>query len=117
MVLAAIFAIVGHSASLFMGFKGGKGVATGLGVLSMLMPQVTLIVFLVWLALVKITGYVSLGSIVAAACVPVLAYAFGAPVEYLVFGVAAAILIVVRHRANIGRLLSGTESKIKAGHR
>jgi len=117
MVLAAIFAIVGHSASLFMGFKGGKGVATGLGVLSMLMPQVTLIVFLVWLALVKITGYVSLGSIVAAACVPVLAYVFGAPVEYLVFGVAAAILIVVRHRANIGRLLSGTESKIKAGHR
>ena len=117
MVLAAIFAIVGHSASLFMGFKGGKGVATGLGVLSMLMPQVTLIVFLVWLALVKITGYVSLGSIVAAACVPVLAYAFGAPVEYLVFGVAAAILIVVRHRANIGRLLNGTESKIKAGHR
>ena len=117
MVLAAIFAIVGHSASLFMGFKGGKGVATGLGVLSMLMPQVTLIVFLVWLALVKITGYVSLGSMVAAACVPVLAYAFGAPVEYLVFGVAAAILIVVRHRANIGRLLSGTESKIKAGHR
>ena len=117
MVLAAIFAIVGHSASLFMGFKGGKGVATGLGVLSMLMPQVTLIVFLVWLALVNITGYVSLGSMVAAACVPVLAYAFGAPVEYLVFGVAAAILIVVRHRANIGRLLSGTESKIKAGHR
>ena len=117
MVLASIFAIVGHSASLFMGFKGGKGVATGLGVLSMLMPQVTLIVFLVWMALVKITGYVSLGSMVAAACVPVLAYAFGAPVEYLVFGVAAAILIVVRHRANIGRLLSGTESKIKAGHR
>ena len=117
MVLAAIFAIVGHSASLFMGFKGGKGVATGLGVLSMLMPQVTLIVFLVWLALVKITGYVSLGSIVAAACVPVLAYVFGAPVEYLVFGVAAAILIVVRHKANISRLLSGTESKITAGHR
>ena len=117
MVLAAIFAIVGHSASLFMGFKGGKGVATGLGVLSMLMPQVTLIVFLVWLALVKITGYVSLGSMVAAACVPVLAYAFGVPVEYLVFGVAAAILIVVRHKANISRLLSGTESKITAGHR
>ena len=59
MVLAAIFAIVGHSASLFMGFKGGKGVATGLGVLSMLMPQVTGIVFLIWLVIVKLTGYVS----------------------------------------------------------
>lgn len=117
MVLAAIFAIVGHSCSLFMGFKGGKGVATGLGVLSMLMPQVTVIVFLVWLVLVKLTGYVSLGSMTAAVCVPVLAFAFNAPAEYLVFGVAAALLIVVRHKANIGRLLNGTESKIKAGHR
>ena len=117
MVLAAIFAIVGHSCSLFMGFKGGKGVATGLGVLSMLMPQVTVIVFLVWLVLVKLTGYVSLGSMVAAVCVPVLAFYLKAPVEYLVFGVAAALLIVVRHKANIGRLLNGTESKIKAGHR
>ncbi len=117
MVLAAIFAIVGHSCSLFMGFKGGKGVATGLGVLSMLMPQVTVIVFLVWLVLVKLTGYVSLGSMVAAVCVPVLAFCLKAPVEYLVFGVAAALLIVVRHKANIVRLLNGTESKIKAGHR
>jgi len=117
MVLAAIFAIVGHSASLFMGFKGGKGVATGLGVLCMLMPQVTGIVFLIWLVIVKLTGYVSLGSIVAAICVPVLAFIFHAPAEYLVFGVIAALLIVARHKANIGRLLSGTESKIKAGHR
>lgn len=117
MVMAAIFAIVGHSASLFMGFKGGKGVATGLGVLSMLMPQVTGIVFLIWLVIVKLTGYVSLGSMVAAVCVPMLAFAFHAPMEYIVFGVAAAVLIVVRHKANIGRLLNGTESKIKAGHR
>ena len=117
MVLAAIFAIAGHSASLFMGFKGGKGVATGLGVLSMLMPQVTGIVFLIWLVIVKLTGYVSLGSMVAAVCVPMLAFAFHAPMEYIAFGVAAAVLIVVRHKANIGRLLNGTESKIKAGHR
>ena len=116
MVLAAIFAIVGHSASLFMGFKGGKGVATGLGVLCMLMPQVTGLVFLIWLVIVKLTGYVSLGSIVAAICVPVLAFSFQAPAEYLAFGVIAALLIVVRHKTNIGRLLNGTESKIKAGH-
>jgi glycerol-3-phosphate acyltransferase PlsY len=83
----------------------------------MLMPQVTGIVFLIWLVLVKLTGYVSLGSMVAAVCVPVLAFAFHAPMEYIVFGVAAALLIVVRHKANIGRLLNGTESKIKAGHR
>ena len=117
MVLAAIFAIAGHSASLFMGFKGGKGVATGLGVLCMLMPQVTGLVFLIWLLIVKLTGYVSLGSIVAAVCVPVLALSFQAPAEYLAFGVIAALLIVARHKANIGRLLNGTEAKIKAGHR
>ena len=117
MVLAAIFAIVGHSASLFMQFKGGKGVATGLGVLSMLMPQVTVIVFLVWLAIVKMTGYVSLGSIVSAILVPILAFIFGYPTEFLVFSVLAAVLITVRHHANIVRLLNGTESKIKAGHR
>lgn len=117
MVLAAVFAIVGHSCSIFLRFKGGKGVATGLGVIVMLMPLQAGIVFLVWLAIVKVTGYVSLGSIVAAALVPVLAYLAGYPTEFVVFGLAAAILIIVRHHSNITRLLNGTESKIKAGHR
>lgn len=117
MVLAAIFAIVGHSASLFLHFQGGKGVATGLGAISMLMPQVTVIVFLVWLIIVKLTGYVSLGSIISAALVPVLAWLYGSPMAYIVFGLLAAILIIARHKANIGRLMNGTESKIKAGHR
>lgn len=117
MVLAGVLAIVGHSCSLFLKFKGGKGVATGLGVIVMMMPLPALIVFLIWLAIVKISGYVSLGSIVAAALVPVLAWQFGYPVEYIGFGVLAAAFIIIRHHANIGRLLSGTESKIKAGHR
>ena len=117
MVLGGVFAIVGHSCSLFLKFKGGKGVATGLGVIVMLMPVPALVVFLVWLGIVKISGYVSLGSIVAAALVPLLAWAMGNPCEYIVFGVLAAALIIIRHYANIGRLLSGTESKIKAGHR
>lgn len=117
MVLAAVFAIVGHSCSIFLKFKGGKGVATGLGVIVMLMPLQALIVFLVWLAIVKVTGYVSLGSIVAAALVPVLAYLAGYPMEFTLFGLAAAVLIIVRHHSNITRLLNGTESKIKAGHR
>ena len=60
MVLAGVLAIVGHSCSLFLKFKGGKGVATGLGVIVMMMPLPALIVFLVWLAIVKISGYVSL---------------------------------------------------------
>ena len=116
-VLTGVFAIVGHSCSLFLKFKGGKGVATGLGVIVMMMPVPALLVFLVWLGVVKLSGYVSLGSIVAAALVPVLAWKFGYPVEYIGFGILAAAFIIIRHHANIGRLRSGTESKIKAGHR
>ncbi len=117
MVLGGIAAILGHSASVFLRFKGGKGVATGLGVIAMLMPVVTVIVFFAWLLIVFLTRYVSLGSIVGAALVPVLAFLFDYPTEYTLFGVLAAVLVIVRHHANIGRLLNGTESKIKAGHR
>ena len=117
MILCGILAIVGHSLSIFMQFHGGKGVATGLGVILMLMPVPTAIVFCVWLAIVAVTRYVSLGSIVAAALVPVLAWLWGYETPYILFGVLAALLIIVRHHANIGRLLNGTESKIRAGHR
>lgn len=116
MILCGVLAIVGHSLSLFLRFHGGKGVATGLGVIFMLMPKVTVIVFLVWLLLVLATRYVSLGSIVAAALVPVLALVFGYPALYVAFGVLAAALIIVRHRSNITRLLNGTENRISAGH-
>ncbi len=117
MVLGGIAAILGHSASVFLRFKGGKGVATGLGVIAMLMPAVTGVVFFAWLVIVLVTRYVSLGSIVGAALVPVLAFLFDCPTEYTVFGVLAAVLVIVRHHTNITRLLNGTESKIKAGHR
>lgn len=117
MVLAGICAIIGHSCSVFLKFKGGKGVATGLGVIVMLMPLPALIVFAVWLLIVKIRGYVSLGSIIAAALVPILAWLQGYAMEYTVFGLLAAAFVIVRHKANIIRLLNGSESKIKAGHR
>lgn len=117
MVLAGICAIIGHSCSVFLKFKGGKGVATGLGVIVMLMPLPALIVFAVWLLIVKISGYVSLGSIIAAALVPILTWLQGYAMEYTVFGLLAAAFVIVRHKANIIRLLNGSESKIKAGHR
>lgn len=116
MVLAGICAIIGHSCSVFLKFKGGKGVATGLGVIVMLMPLPALIVFAVWLLIVKISGYVSLGSIITAALVPILAWLQGYAMEYTVFGLLAAAFVIVRHKANIIRLLNGSESKIKAGH-
>ena len=117
MVIGGIAAILGHSASVFLRFKGGKGVATGLGVIAMLMPAVTGIVVFAWLGIVVVTRYVSLGAIVGAALVPIFAFLFAYPTEYLAFGVLAAVLVIVRHHTNITRLLNGTESKIKAGHR
>ena len=113
-VLCGILAIAGHSWSVFLSFKGGKGVATGLGVIAALMPEVTLIVFAVWFAIVYFTGYVSLGSIVGAALVPILTLFFGLHTEFLILGLIAAVFIIYRHKSNIERLLKGTESKIKA---
>ena len=112
MALAGIFAVIGHSLSVFMKFRGGKGVATGLGVITFLMPKVTAIVFLTWLVIVLATRYVSLGSIVAAVLTPILAWIFDMPAQFTLFGLAAAVLIVVRHRANIIRLINGNENKI-----
>ncbi len=113
-IICGLLAIAGHSWSVFLSFKGGKGVATGLGVIAALMPTVTLIVFAVWFAIVYFTGYVSLGSIIGAALVPILALFFGLHTEFLVLGLIAAVFIIYRHKSNIERLLNGTESKIKA---
>ncbi len=113
-VLCGIAAISGHNWSVFMGFKGGRGVATGLGVIALLAPEVTAIVFVVWCLIVFLTRYVSLASIVAAALVPPMMWWFNSGKETLWFGVAAAAFVIIRHRPNIERLLRGEELKIKA---
>ena len=112
MVLAGIFAILGHTFSIYLKMHGGKGVATGLGVIAMMMPKVTLIVFVTWLVIVLITRYVSLGSCIAAALVPILAYYFDYKVEFVLFGLLAAIFIIYKHKENIYRLRHGIENKI-----
>lgn len=111
-VIGGLLAIVGHSFSLFLRFHGGKGVATSLGVLTMLMGNVTLIVFALWFTIVYMTRYVSLGSVVAGVLTPILAALFAYPMEYIVFTVIAAFLVIVRHHENIKRLMYGTENKI-----
>lgn len=112
MVIGGLFAMLGHIFPIFLGFRGGKGVATGLGVLSMLMPKITAIVVVVWLVLFVITRYVSVGSIVAAVLTPILAACFGEPAEFFSFALAAAAVIVWRHRENIARLKAGRENKV-----
>ena len=111
-VVGGLCAILGHSFSLFLRFHGGKGVAPSLGVLTMLMGQVTFIIFVIWLTIVYVSRYVSLGSVVAAFLAPFLAALYGYPTEYVLFTAVAAILVILRHRENIERLMHGTENKI-----
>ncbi len=113
MIACGIFALLGHNWSLFLAFKGGRGVATGLGVLIALAPLVSLICFAVWGVIVYITKFVSLGSVVAAFFVPFLMYAMGKPLSFVYFGVLAALFVIYRHRENIVHLLQGKELKVE----
>lgn len=112
LLAGGIAAIAGHNWSLFLGLKGGRGVATGLGVIAVLVPKVTAIVFVVWAVIVFTTRYVSLASIVAAVLVPIAMWFFGEQLSILLFGIIAAAFVVIRHRPNIERLLKGEELKI-----
>ncbi|MGM9570717.1 MAG: glycerol-3-phosphate 1-O-acyltransferase PlsY [bacterium] len=111
-VIAGLIAIIGHSCSCFLGFKGGKGVATGLGVILMLSPLVTCLTVMVFVLVVALTRYVSLGSVLGALLLPLLMIVFHQPKPYLYFACLAAAFVIYRHRGNIQRLLQGTESKI-----
>jgi glycerol-3-phosphate acyltransferase PlsY len=107
-----IMAVVGHVFSIFVGFKGGKGVATAAGVMLGLTPLAVLVTTIVWLVLVWTTGYSSLGSIVAAAILPLAAWLLHPADRDLVWVQAlVALAIIWFHRANIRRLLAGTESR------
>jgi len=118
----AVATVLGHVFSIFLKFKGGKGVATGLGVVLGFWPVLTLpgiAAGLGWFALVKKTGYVSLASMAAACSLPILAVAssicwgrdLGETAVYAGVTFLLACLITLRHRSNIRRLLDGTESK------
>ena len=112
MILGGILAMMGHNWSIFLGFKGGRGVATGLGVLIALSPLVALIAFLVWGVIVYFTKLVSLGSIIAAALVPILMYFTGESYWFVGFGALAAVVFMVRQWDNIKLLLADNELKV-----
>lgn len=107
-----LMSIVGHSLSCFVNFKGGKSVATSIGVLCALNVFLGLSIFLLGMSIIKITKYVSLASISCAILAPILFYAVNAPVEYVSLLTVIAIFIILRHKANILRLLKGEEHKI-----
>ena len=110
--VAGFAAIVGHIYPVWLGFRGGKGVATAGGVFAMLCPFATLTALGVFLACVWLTRYVSLGSVLGATALPSVAFATGQATSVVVAGVAAAALIVFRHRSNLARLRDGSERRL-----
>ena len=110
-IMVGIFAIIGHSFSLFMKFKGGKAVATTVGVFTVLVPKALLLAAVVFFVIFAVTRYVSVSSITAAISLPIFIFFLYWDVTYTIFGGIIAILIIVKHKSNIQRLLNGTESK------
>ena len=109
--LMGLAAFLGHLFPVYLRFKGGKGVATALGVFLYFAPLVILIEVVVFVAVVGIWKYVSLGSLIAAAAMPLLLLLFAFPKQVVLLSIAFALLIFIKHKANIQRLLNGTENK------
>lgn len=115
-LLCGLAAIVGHNWSIYMGFRGGKGMATSLGVLVMTVPVAVLALLPVWLVVVSLSGYVSLGSVSVAGLLPVVVWmTYPTRLWHLIFAILAGALAIWRHHSNIQRLLSGTEHRLFRG--
>lgn len=113
LAIVALAAVLGHDFSIFLHFRGGKGVATTFGVALALAPVGTIIAALGWLAILLLSGYSSLASLAVLAILP-LALAFtGSPPVYVTLGFALFVLAAIKHRGNIVRLLLGTESRFR----
>jgi glycerol-3-phosphate acyltransferase PlsY len=117
MMAAGVAAVVGHMFPVWLKFKGGKGVATGVGVFAPICWSAVLGGLLIWLLVVGIWRYVSLGSLLAAAAMPLLLYRLyepqPAPLALTAGAVAISALIIIKHRDNIGRLIAGHENRLK----
>lgn len=112
-IISGIAAIVGHNWPIFFGFRGGRGIATSIGIMFGISWQVFLTVLIIGLIPLAITRYVSLGSIVGAIIFPIVMYFFGEPLPYIIFAIIMSVLAIVRHIPNIRRLMAGTEKKIR----
>jgi glycerol-3-phosphate acyltransferase PlsY len=115
MSLAALFAVLGHVFPVWLRFKGGKGVATALGVFCVLFPAAILVALAIFILVVAVTRYVSLGSILGAIAFPVAAYFLqNTDAISLLLASLVSLIVILKHHQNIGRLLSGTESRFGA---
>ena len=112
-VLAAVAVIIGHSKPCFLGFKGGKSVASGIGTILALNFFAGIAIAIIWGIITYITRYVSVGSIIALAVSPLLMYCFCSPAAYVVYCILGAVYIIYLHRSNIQRLMAGNENKVR----
>lgn len=113
LILVGVFAVIGHIWTIFLNFKGGKGVATSAGIFLCLVPLVILIDLVIFVLIVYLTHYVSAGSIIAAAMLPVLIYFVSIPYQPLLFYISLilSLIVIIKHKSNIIRILNKTENK------
>lgn len=112
-VIAAVTVIIGHSKPVFLKFKGGKSVASGIGTIYALNFIAGIILTVIWCIITYFTKYVSVGSIVAILTAPFIMYFLDSPVAYTIYCALAAIYIIYLHRENIKRLIQGNENKVR----
>ena len=110
-IIGGVSALLGHNYTCWLKFKGGKGIATSAGVLAALVPVPFMIILFIWVVMFALTRYVSIGSIAASVALPFAAYFTRNSVTIVVVTALMAALAVYKHRANIQRLLNGTESR------
>ncbi|MFA5479541.1 MAG: glycerol-3-phosphate 1-O-acyltransferase PlsY [Candidatus Muiribacteriota bacterium] len=106
-----LFILTGHIFPVFLKFKGGKGAATGIGIVSALTPIAAVSVFILWVIIYYTTKYVSLASILAGLFLPVFVWFFSFTEELFIFSLIASFFVVIKHRSNIVRLIKGEEHK------
>ncbi|MFZ1603317.1 MAG: glycerol-3-phosphate 1-O-acyltransferase PlsY [Leptotrichiaceae bacterium] len=111
-IVIGMAAILGHTFSLFLKFKGGKAVATTLGVFLVLVPYAILILLVIFFVIFGLTKYVSLASIVSAVALPITVYLTTRHIPLTILGIIIGLLVIIRHKENIKRLINGTESKL-----
>ena len=112
LTIAGLAVICGHDWSLFLGFKGGKGIATTFGVIFALNPIISILAIVVWVVVMIITRYASLSSILAVISIMIFTILFKQPYEYIIFSAIIILLSIFKHKENIKRLRSGNERKI-----
>lgn len=110
--VCSVAAVIGHCWPVFLGFRGGKGVATSAGIVLFLAPQVFAVLIILFIIIVALSRYVSLGSVLIAALLPLALFLFHKPSAIILMSLIMALLVIFRHRENIKRLSNGTEGKI-----